>query len=38
LVRRWVVVRGLWMLGSRGLAIVEGDVGGREKKEDWDGG
>jgi hypothetical protein len=33
LVRRWVVVRGLWMLGSRGVAIVSFWEGGVEKND-----
>ena len=33
LLRSWEIVRGLWIAGSRGVAIVEGSVGEKEKKE-----
>jgi len=33
LLRIWDAVSGLWIVGSRGVAMGVGEVGGREKKE-----
>jgi hypothetical protein len=38
LLRSWVMLRGLWMLGSRGRAMGSREDGGKEKNDEEGGG